>query len=372
MASTKDEHICCLFPCCWFVSRQSFKLGPYRLTKRLNGLTAAQVVIWDEDPAAFESLRDYLYAHFRLDGTTIVVGSPTDDDVARNAGSAYVFIDDGGGNYTQQAKLRAFDAAESDLFADENATVQNDVILIGAALDDDNGDNSGSVYVFGIDVLDGDGDLIPDDIDQDDDNDGIADNVENAYPFLNRVDATDALEDFDGDGINNLREALAGYRLDDAASVPDEGYVAFGAALLIREESEGFVPVEVRRLRGDVGSLTVTLQTFDGPEVAAGTNQPILQAGVDYTETIETLTWVDGDTSPQIVNVPLINTATRRNGLFGVRLVPDSTERILLDESRVLVFDSDIEFSGIDFGGTTAFPFSIESEATSALPTGSS
>ena len=45
-------------------SRNSFK----------HGLTADQVVIWDEDPAAFESLRDYLNAHFRLD----VEWRPTD------------------------------------------------------------------------------------------------------------------------------------------------------------------------------------------------------------------------------------------------------------------------------------------------------
>ena len=38
-------------------SRNSFK----------HGLTAAQVVIWDEDPAAFDCLREELYGHFGLD-----------------------------------------------------------------------------------------------------------------------------------------------------------------------------------------------------------------------------------------------------------------------------------------------------------------
>ena len=86
---------------------------------------------------------------------TVVVGAhkyDVDDNGTSipNAGSAYVFTkpETGGWvNATETAKLIASDATRGDEFGIA-VTIDGDTIVIGAYLDDDNGDNAGSVYVF--------------------------------------------------------------------------------------------------------------------------------------------------------------------------------------------------------------------------------
>lgn len=79
-------------------------------------------------------------------GDTIVIGDCGNDEVARNAGAAYVFVRSGN-EWTQQAKLTAGDATPRDEFGC-GVAVDGDTVLIAARLDDDLGDASGSVYVF--------------------------------------------------------------------------------------------------------------------------------------------------------------------------------------------------------------------------------
>ncbi|MBY5163138.1 FG-GAP repeat protein [Salsipaludibacter albus] len=81
-----------------------------------------------------------------VDGDTIVVGAIGDDDNGTNSGSAYVYQPDGNGGYTQ-TKLTASDAASGDEFG-VSVAVDGDTIVVGASLDDDNGTNSGSAYVY--------------------------------------------------------------------------------------------------------------------------------------------------------------------------------------------------------------------------------
>jgi hypothetical protein len=68
-------------------------------------------------------------------------------------------------------------------------------------------------YDIGMDevsgVMDSDGDGIPDDIDEDDDNDGMPDWYERAQGF-NPHYALDGMEDADGDGMRNYEEYIAG------------------------------------------------------------------------------------------------------------------------------------------------------------------
>ena len=81
-----------------------------------------------------------------LDGDTALIGALIDDDNGVDSGSAYVFTRSGT-TWNQQAKLLASDGAEDDWFG-RSVCLFGDVALIGAAGDDDNGENSGSVYVF--------------------------------------------------------------------------------------------------------------------------------------------------------------------------------------------------------------------------------
>jgi hypothetical protein len=79
-------------------------------------------------------------------GDTAIVGADRDDDNGNSSGSAYVFVRSGT-TWTEQAKLTASDGGASDYFGD-SISIDNATAVMGAAGDDDNGDYSGSAYVF--------------------------------------------------------------------------------------------------------------------------------------------------------------------------------------------------------------------------------
>ena len=78
-----------------------------------------------------------------IDGDTVVVGAPNDDDMGGNAGAAYVFQFDGG-NWVQQQKLLADDGAAPDLFG-YSVALEGDTLVVGAENKDS---ETGAVYIF--------------------------------------------------------------------------------------------------------------------------------------------------------------------------------------------------------------------------------
>jgi len=120
---------------------------------------------------------------------------------------------------------------------------------------------------FSIEVLgDNDADGIPDIDDDDDDNDGMTDNFEIANNF-NPFDSSDAVEDTDNDGLNNLSEQLQGSNphLDDQAPIFELPIViTINASALFTTVSDVAPPVAVDGLDGSVpvsleGELSRTL-----------------------------------------------------------------------------------------------------------------
>lgn len=81
-----------------------------------------------------------------LSGDTIVIGAMRDDDMGENSGSAYVYIRSEG-IWSQQTKILAVDGAKGDAFGQSLALAGN-TLIIGTPRDDDNGKDTGSVYVF--------------------------------------------------------------------------------------------------------------------------------------------------------------------------------------------------------------------------------
>jgi hypothetical protein len=81
-----------------------------------------------------------------LDNHTALIGATGTNDNGNHSGSAYVFTRNGT-NWTQQAKLLAIDGAKDDFFG-FSVSLDGDTALIGAMNNDDNGDNSGSAYIF--------------------------------------------------------------------------------------------------------------------------------------------------------------------------------------------------------------------------------
>ncbi|MFE3846210.1 hypothetical protein ACFL1L_05075, partial [Thermoplasmatota archaeon] len=94
-----------------------------------------------------------------IDGDYAIIGARLDDYNGENSGSAYVFIRSGTA-WTQQVKLLASDGDAGDYFGG-SVSIDGDYAIIGACGDNDNGDGSGSAYVFkkNIPDLDCDGTL---------------------------------------------------------------------------------------------------------------------------------------------------------------------------------------------------------------------
>jgi RHS repeat-associated protein/uncharacterized repeat protein (TIGR01451 family) len=78
-----------------------------------------------------------------ISGDTLVVGAKYDDDHGSSSGSAYVFVRQGSA-WSQQAKLTADDGAAYDEFG-HNVAIDGDTIVVGAPGDEN---ESGSAYVF--------------------------------------------------------------------------------------------------------------------------------------------------------------------------------------------------------------------------------
>jgi len=82
------------------------------------------------------------------DGNTVIVGSIYQDTSATNAGSAYIFTRSGS-TWSQQAKIQASDAQDSDYFGQSvSISSDGDTAIVGARFEDTNGSNAGSAYIF--------------------------------------------------------------------------------------------------------------------------------------------------------------------------------------------------------------------------------
>ncbi|CAK8712589.1 hypothetical protein GMJAKD_01850 [Candidatus Electrothrix aarhusensis] len=108
---------------------------------------------------------DSFGASVSVSGDTAIIGTLGDDDNGDNSGSAYVFLRNGNGEWAQQAKLLPDDGGDYDTFG-HSVSVSGDVVVVGAIFDGEKETNSGSAYVF---VRNGDGSwsqeskLLPDD-----------------------------------------------------------------------------------------------------------------------------------------------------------------------------------------------------------------
>ncbi len=93
---------------------------------------------------------DHFGTSVRIFGELLVVGATNGGDRA-NSGAAYVFrLDQKTGQWAQEQRITPIDAGVGDNFGISAAInpIDPNVIIVGAYLDDDNGFNSGSAYVF--------------------------------------------------------------------------------------------------------------------------------------------------------------------------------------------------------------------------------
>jgi hypothetical protein len=89
---------------------------------------------------------DYFGVSVAISGSTAVIGAHFDDDDGNMSGSAYIFRFNGT-SWVEEAKLLASDGDVNDLFGIE-VCISGDTVVIAAMDDDDNGSDSGSAYIF--------------------------------------------------------------------------------------------------------------------------------------------------------------------------------------------------------------------------------
>ena len=82
-----------------------------------------------------------------ISGSTAIVGALLNDDNGTNSGSAYLFDISDPKNPVQIAKLLPNDGAANDQFG-TSVAISGAIAIVGAFFDDDNGESSGSAYLF--------------------------------------------------------------------------------------------------------------------------------------------------------------------------------------------------------------------------------
>ncbi len=121
----------------------------------VNGTNSGSAYIYEWDGASWVETKltasdgasnDNFGYSVSISGDRAVVSSILDSDNGFASGSVYIF-EWNGTNWVETAKLTAYDAAETDFFG-ESVSILNDRIIVGSKADDDNGDGSGSAYIY--------------------------------------------------------------------------------------------------------------------------------------------------------------------------------------------------------------------------------
>jgi len=94
---------------------------------------------------------DFFGSSVSLSGDYAVIGAFGDDDTGDSSGSAYIF-NRVGNTWNEQVKIIASDGEDGDGFG-FSVSISGDYTVIGVYRDDDNGDASGSAYIFHNDGL---------------------------------------------------------------------------------------------------------------------------------------------------------------------------------------------------------------------------
>ena len=116
--------------------------GSAYIFNRINDNWSLQAMLTASDAAADDAFGSAV----SVSGETVVIGSPGDDDGGSASGSAYVFVRNGT-DWFEEAKLTAFDGTSDNSFGSSLA-ISGDSVVIGSIGDDENGADSGAVYIF--------------------------------------------------------------------------------------------------------------------------------------------------------------------------------------------------------------------------------
>ena len=138
-----------------------------------------------------------------------IVGAFLDDDNGTDSGSAYIYCFNGV-SWVEEPKLLASDGAAFDQFG-YSVSISGDIAIVGARLNDDNGTDSGSAYIMGGMFISG--------LSGDCNSNGISDLFD---LFLNKTSS-----DCNDNGIPDECDIASGVSADvDVDGIPDECFAS--------------------------------------------------------------------------------------------------------------------------------------------------
>ena len=144
-----------------------------------------------------EGVFDWFGGAVSISGDVAVIGAYGDNHSGSLSGSAYIFRHDGA-EWAEEAKLTASDPDQGQYFG-VDVSISGDVAFIGAWGDDDNGNNSGAVYMFDLNC--------PTDCPADIDGSGAVD-FGDILAVLSAWGCTDCPEDLDESGVVDFADLL--------------------------------------------------------------------------------------------------------------------------------------------------------------------
>ena len=120
----------------------------YIFVRDINGNWSEQQKLLPSDGAAF----DRFGAAVAISGDSVIIGAPISDftDPVGSAGSAYVFVRDSNGTWSQQQKLTPSSGSDVGRFG-SSVAIHNDSVIVGAPKDDFAGTDAGRAYVYARD-----------------------------------------------------------------------------------------------------------------------------------------------------------------------------------------------------------------------------
>lgn len=125
-----------------------------------------------------------------------------------------------------------------------------------------------------------------------------------------------------------------------------EGFLNFSATNYVTNLNANFIAFTVTRTVGNKGSLDVKYATFDGTAVN----------GTDYVGTTNTLHWNSGDSSPQMVTIPLVNNGNvGPTKSFGAYLFNPTTNGVAVPSILGTITNTTLTISNDNSYGTFQF-----------------
>jgi hypothetical protein len=137
-----------------------------------------------------------------------------------------------------------------------------------------------------------------------------------------------------GQPFNGSAPDLGAYEAGGSAPPPPQpGIIQFTTTAYNVSESGAFANITATRTGGSSGPVSVNYTTTTGGTATAG---------ADYGAANGTLTWVDGDASPRVVSVPLVDdTEVEPQETFGVVLSNAQGATLGSPSSTTVTIDSD-------------------------------